>query len=264
MKIKYIYKRIIAKLSRERDIAPITVFLFTSKLFWKNIARPIKFLNYKIQIQDFLSFYYEVIYIFRDQIYYFESKNKKPLIIDGGTCIGTSILYFKRIYPESRIIAFEPSTEVFKILGENILKNRLEDVKLINRGLYDSETRLSFSNNEVDSGKIDPNGENAIDVIRLSKYIVETIDFLKLNIEGAEYQVLEELDESKKIKEIREMCLEWHSFSHQKQNLDKVLEILTKNNFKYYISSLSTARPGKFKAEDETEYFLMIYAKNHN
>lgn len=256
--------KIYRKLLRIKKNLSINLFLFYHLFFEKSNSRNVKFRGYKIFVQDFLSFYYEVVYIFRDKIYDFNSIKKNPFIIDGGACIGTSILYFKKKYPASKIIAFEPSVDVFEILSKNINNNKLENIELLNYGLYNVNSELSFSKNSIDSGKVDVAGSEKVRVIKLSDYINEEVDFLKLNIEGAEFEVLKELDESGKIKKINQMCFEWHSFSGQAQNLDEILSILKNNNFKYYLSSLSTVNFGEFKAEKDTEYFMMIYAKQIN
>src|SRR6478752_2497070 len=51
-------------------------------------------------------------YLFREIFmrgdYYFESDNAQPTIIDCGSNIGISVLFFKRLFPQCRIIAFEP------------------------------------------------------------------------------------------------------------------------------------------------------------
>ena len=43
-----------------------------------------------------------------------------PTIFDLGAHIGLSVLYFKIKYPNSRIVAFEPNSNIFPILQENI------------------------------------------------------------------------------------------------------------------------------------------------
>src|ERR1700693_4874079 len=51
--------------------------------------------------------------IFIRQDYIFVSRRPDPLIIDCGSNIGMSILYFKRRYPKARIIGFEPDPATF-------------------------------------------------------------------------------------------------------------------------------------------------------
>src|SRR5262249_34066347 len=43
-----------------------------------------------------------------DQAYYIDLPSERPFIIDGGANIGLSILLFKRLHPNCRILAFEP------------------------------------------------------------------------------------------------------------------------------------------------------------
>ena len=46
--------------------------------------------------------------IFVGGIYMFECNTDRPIIVDCGSDIGMSILFFKRLYPKARIIGFEP------------------------------------------------------------------------------------------------------------------------------------------------------------
>jgi hypothetical protein len=60
---------------------------------------------------DALSYLYNEIFI--DNEYYFTAENENPYIIDCGSNIGMSIFDFKMLYPNSRILAFEPGEEAF-------------------------------------------------------------------------------------------------------------------------------------------------------
>ena len=93
------------------------------------------FLGYTVHITDGPNFYMQYKDTFIKRIYDFKAVRTDPLIIDGGSNIGMSILYFKRIYPAARIIGFEPDSVIFRILRENVTHNRLKDVTLINAGL---------------------------------------------------------------------------------------------------------------------------------
>ena len=46
--------------------------------------------------------------------------NKGSYVIDCGANIGMSITYFKRLYPKSKIIGFEPDPKIFETLKKNI------------------------------------------------------------------------------------------------------------------------------------------------
>src|SRR5215467_10621072 len=59
----------------------------------------IKYLDFQIRITDGRSTYIQLKDEFIHGIYHFESENQTPFIIDGGSNVGISILYFKRLYP---------------------------------------------------------------------------------------------------------------------------------------------------------------------
>src|SRR5688500_10055596 len=51
--------------------------------------------------------------IFVREIYRFETDIRNPVIIDCGSNIGLSVLYFHKSYPGARILAFEPDAGNF-------------------------------------------------------------------------------------------------------------------------------------------------------
>ena len=69
---------------------------------------------------------FEEIFIGND--YFFQAASDHPLIVDAGSNIGISVLFFKWLYPASRIIAFEADDETFQLLQKNIELNNLKGV----------------------------------------------------------------------------------------------------------------------------------------
>src|SRR6266478_6270471 len=61
------------------------------------------FLDYRVRVTDGPNFYLQYKDEFSERIYHFEAQRPDPLIIDGGSNIGMSILSFKRTYPQGRI-----------------------------------------------------------------------------------------------------------------------------------------------------------------
>jgi len=226
--------------------------------------------DYHITYTDILSLYIEYKDIFCRLIYHFENEKLKPYIIDGGGCIGMSVLYFKSIYPEARVICFEPDPEIFKVLQHNLTTNNLDDVILINAGLAKDEGILSFSSDSVDGGKIVESGQGDINIrtVRLSEYLSESVDFLKLNIEGQELPVLQEVEESGKLRNIKEMVIEYHGWPDEGQKLGELLTILDRNGFRYLIhdfdrETCSASKP-PFCLSSHTTWFCLIYAKRQD
>ena len=135
----------------------------------------------------------------------------------------------------------------------------------MDHGLSIREGKAQFSESKSDDGKILTHGSHTILTTKLSVYINKRVDFIKLNIEGSELEVLQDLDQSHSFQYIQEICMEWHSFSNQDQNLDEILNIFKKNNFKYlinhfdYITNYSVKPP--FNLEKKSQYYLLVYAK---
>lgn len=226
-----------------------------------------KIWGYVVFYNDPRSLYSEFKNIFLNKIYHFESESKNPLIIDGGGHIGLATFYFKKIYPDSRIIIFEPDIQSLKLLKKNLETNKIKETTVWPIGLSNRRAEAEIENSGTDGAKVGTaqNGKNIIRLDKLSNYLDRETDFLKLNIEGEETAVLKDLAESGKISLIKKMCLEWHSFAGQPQNLGELLIILEKNNFKYLINhfdyKINPRLKPPFKAADKIQYYLLVYAE---
>ncbi|MBA3660255.1 MAG: FkbM family methyltransferase [Gammaproteobacteria bacterium] len=176
--------------------------------------------------------------VFNDGYYLFESAEDSPLIIDAGSNIGIATLFFKKYHPRARIVCFEPDPNAFSCLKKNVAMNELKDVTLINAALSKVEGTIDFygqihmdhpdsrGNSIIDSWGIQREICNQIQVksVKLSSYINGPIDFLKLDIEGAEQQVLEEI--GNKLDLIKAMTLEFHE-TEMMRNINELTEIKT-------------------------------------
>ena len=195
----------------------------------------------RIQIVDGASFCASYEEIFGRQIYAFRAAVTVPRIIDGGANIGLSVLYLKKAYPSSRIVAFEADPGVFKTLEANVREAGHNDVDLVNKALWTNEGTIEFLVEGADAGRIgrEPSGglSNRISVptVRLREYLEEPVDFLKLDIEGAETAVL--LDCEDRLGNVRSLFVEYHSFERSPQTLDQVLTLLKAAGFRVYIQT---------------------------
>ena len=169
------------------------------------------------------------------------------LLPDGGANIGLSTIYFKSLFPKSKIVAFEPDIKIFKILKENVESFGLKDVDLVNKGLWKENTKLAFNSEGADAGAINMDSHkskssNKIKVVDLKPYLNQRVEFLKLDIEGSETIVLKAIESS--LHNVEKIFVEYHSYIGQEQTLNEIIEILKKNNFRLYISAgLSSKSP---------------------
>jgi hypothetical protein len=100
---------------------------------------------------------------------------------------------------------------------------------------------------------------------RLSDYLDEPVDFLKLNIEGEELPVLQEAAASGKLRNVREMVLEYHGWPDGEQHLGDILNLLDRHGYRYLVhdfdaETCGTSKP-PFHLTPETAWFCLVYAR---
>ena len=159
-------------------------------------------------------------------------------IIDCGANIGLSVIYLKKLCPDAHIIAFEPDEQNFKLLEKNILSLGVTNIELRKEAIWIENTFLSFSNKGTLGSKIVNDGANIDNTIkvkatRLKDLMNEKIDFLKLDIEGAEYAVLKDIADTMHFAE--RIFIEYHGTYSQNKELNEIFELITGNGFHYYI-----------------------------
>jgi FkbM family methyltransferase len=224
--------------------------------------------------KEFAAIYDEV---FKAQQYKFSAATASPFILDCGTNIGVSALYFKKLYPQAKIVAFEPNPDTFKLLELNIRQNNVSDIQLVNAALTDDTGEIDFYVSKDDTSprkaydtcikekwcSCSPDEWQTIKVptVTLSSYINRQVDLLKLDIEAMEGCVLREIED--KLGLIEEIRMEYHGLrGNTANNLDNILTILQRSKFKFafehgpYIISLKRLRQ---KIETNKEYSVIIY-----
>lgn len=204
------------------------------------IPSSVKFSKYKFQVPDLPSFLGQYKELFIDEIYRFDAVNDTPYIIDVGSNIGLSLIYFKELYPKSSIVAFEADPKVFDYLKKNIESCKIDSVQLMNQAIWIDNNGVNFSSEGADGGTI--KGSTSVIKIpsRRLKDLLDSnrsIDFLKIDIEGAEVDVLKDCRGS--LKNVRNIFIEYHSFVGKPQSLSEILSILEENRFRYSTSTIS-------------------------
>ncbi|MGH2453227.1 MAG: FkbM family methyltransferase [bacterium] len=226
--------------------------------------------GYHLRITDGLSFYALYKEIFANRIYHFAALRPNPLILDCGSNIGMSILYLKQVYPAARIIAFEPDPSIFPLLHENIVRNGLKGVQLIQAALSRSGGMMTlYSDGRMGSYlATDPPAhrkgwrKHEVSCVRLRDYLTEPVDFLKMNIEGAEWEVL--ADSEDRLEQVREMVVEYHYLPGVPPTLHDILALLHRKGFDYLVDDFDSESGGvcaPFILTPHTRYYALIYAR---
>lgn len=200
----------------------------------------VKFLGYTIDVPDLLSFVWQFKEIYVAEIYKFDFENQAPTILDCGANIGLSCLYFKELFPNAMIKAFEADPDIAKTLKVNLERNNAQDIEIINKAVWTHDQGIEFSVDGADGGSINSSGNKIkIPSIRLKEYLkaVDQISLLKIDIEGAEYEVLK--DCANELSHVKNIFIEYHSWNSTEQRLSEILEILETNGFRYYIEDIA-------------------------
>jgi FkbM family methyltransferase len=180
--------------------------------------------------------------VFGRREYYFETAKTEPYILDCGSHIGLSVIYFKSLYPLAKIVAIEPDEGNCAVFERNILANNLSNVRLVHAAVSTQEGQgLLFGDfteqeprtcgNTMISSWANPGSESVpIRTVSLSTYIESEVDFLKLDIEGMETQVLKGIED--KLWLIHEIHFEFHvTKENPVEHLDSTLKMLHDHGF---------------------------------
>ncbi len=138
--------------------------------------------------------------IFLDDCYAIPVETHPHLIIDGGANVGYASLYYANRYPEARIIAVEPEASNHELLRVNT--SGYANISVLRAGLWHRRTRLTIKNPtaakwgfQVQESALE---EGSIDAVTIDEIVenagAQSIDILKLDIEGAEKELFSAAD----------------------------------------------------------------------
>ncbi len=192
-------------------------------------------------------------------------------VIDCGANIGVSLLYIKIRAPHAQVICFEPNPAARAVLEKNIAANNWgNDVQVFPYALgkekgtaeFFVENKIATSSGGSVANHLGKRGRSlnsyTVEVDTLSHYITSHIDFLKIDIEGPEFDVLEELVAHQKLRSVAEIQLEYHYIpGFFTRPLSEMLSLLEKNGFHTFVEP--TAPPHQVVGH-ETSHAYMIFA----
>lgn len=203
----------------------------------------IRLMGYDLGYVDLLTLCPQWHDLFVRQTLRFEVGQPAPRIIDGGANIGLTSLYFKRLYPAARITAFEADPAIHAVLADNLRRNGASDVEAVHAALWTEGGEIDFRCEGADSGSVAevpaaPDGPvRRVPAVRLRDVLdKEPVDFLKLDIEGAERVVLADCGAS--LRQVRALCLELHEFDPSARSTPEVLTLLGNAGFTYALDEL--------------------------
>lgn len=150
-------------------------------------------------------------------------------IVDIGANHGMCVIAARQIFPSAKIDCYEPNPQLADTLGFNAMQLNAtpyfeavmkKDCKV---NLNFAESDLATSACESKTGKV--TGSSLRTVIKRSG----VIDILKLDCEGAEWELLKDTQSWEKIKSL---SMEYHLWAKASANVENLYQLLNSINFK--------------------------------
>ena len=169
------------------------------------------------------------------------SINNDDVIIDVGAHIGLFALFASQFCKNGKIFCYEPIKENYKILIENIEMNQIQNIFPNNLAVTKETSRVKIFLNDDQSGHsmfIQNKNFVEVDSKSLSDIFIDNgikeCDFLKLDCEGAEYEIIESLP-SDLFTKINKTAIEYHMVDTKPELLEQLI-----NKFKQFSFSVHT------------------------
>ena len=117
----------------------------------------------------------------------------REIFVDAGSFDGMTSVYFKQwCQGDAFAYVFEPDRTCRQKCIENLEKYQVS-YEFFQKGVWSGETKLRFNylGNGNNSGRIEEQGDEIIEAVSLDSILSDKkITFIKMDIEGAEYQAL--------------------------------------------------------------------------
>ncbi len=182
---------------------------------------------------------YNSMTVHEDDIIEHFTPKQGDIVVDIGAAFGFyTIISSKRVGTNGKVVAIEAQHDSFKMLNRNIKLNQLTNVITLNYAAYSKETKVklysSYSIMPERVGKytkdkfVEVNANTLDNLLQLNQIKQEQVNWIKIDVEGAELDVLKGstnvLSKSKDISLLIEV--------HGPDNYRPVVEFLSLYDFK--------------------------------
>ncbi len=173
---------------------------------------------------------------------------KGDTVVDLGAHIGYYTLIFaKLVGEEGKVIAFEPDPDNFALLKKNVEINGYKNVVLVQKAATDipGKIKLYLSEGRADNRIYDSyDGRKSIEIesINLDNYFKdssEKIDFIKIDVQGAEGRVIQGMSLTLQKNKDIEIMIEFWPIGLKMSGIlaEELINLLQKYQFKLYYFS---------------------------
>ena len=181
------------------------------------------------------------IWAFRKYDYFGYRVNPGDVVVDIGANIGTFSVYAAKVCGASRVLSFEPFPDNYGMLRKNVEQNQLHMITHVNQAVAGSRGPRTLTLDSLDAGSHSivkgvvsaSSGRSIqIDCCTLEdifqRFSLTKIDYLKIDCEGSEYEILE--NATPRLQQISRISMETHTTPDRKaEDMEK---LLCSNGFK--------------------------------
>lgn len=173
----------------------------------------------------------------------------KDVIIDIGANMGIFSIYAAKKAKNGKVYSFEPFKEHYERLEKDIKLNNLKNVQIFNEGISKKVGKQELFISNISSGmhslyfKNKNKGNQIVNITTLNKVIKENnlykrgIDFLKIDCEGSEYDIIYSTSKNY-LKKIKKISMEWENIDDKKRNCQYMKKFLEDSGFKVFLRKI--------------------------
>jgi FkbM family methyltransferase len=184
----------------------------------------------------------EIIELFRPK--------QGDIVVDVGAHIGRyTIIASKRVGTNGKVIAIEAHPGNYEMLNRNIELNGLTNVTTLNYAVYSKETKIKLflpgeksnrtiyntliSTRATDEEKfVEVNADTLDDLLQNNEISHADINWIKIDVEGAELEVLKGADSIMSHSKNITLLIEVHDIEDGKNVYRPIMDLMEKYNFK--------------------------------
>ena len=178
----------------------------------------------------------------------------EDVVVDMGAHIGAFAVRAARLAHRGQVYAYEASSRNYALLMENRELNSLKNLHIENSAVSDKRGELPLytpANNSI-LGSLKQETSSFKEMVQaitfsdiISEHIIQQIDFLKMDVEGAEFDILFGCSDAT-FEKIRRMVIEYHEFENAKHNHRDLVNLLSLHGFKVLVEKAKFPQPGWF------------------
>lgn len=220
--------------------------------------------GHRLRYADAPALYYQLSDIYVERVYDFTCERADPRILDVGGHIGLASLRFRELFPAARISTFEPDPAHLDLLRANLAEANDTSTEVVAAAAWTSDGKRAFAATGDDSGALAETGGLQVATVDLARFCTEPVDLLKLDVEGAEFELIDHLSASGALERVQRLFVEMHEWNSGSPRFHELIARLVKAGFNYRIRSAAAMgaapNPAGFTALAHAANLVALYA----